>query len=141
MISTTSSYARIDYSATQNLVLGYEFDQSYGDPCQPDSKFCVCFGPWASVFWKDVLLDLQHNPPQAFSYLDVCGLTGPGLLSRDLSGKSSTLRPCDARAPTSLSSVSYARQERTADTAQQRNDNWCAPCIPAVGESDGLLPI
>ena len=33
-------------------------------------------------FLKDVLNDLQQNSTQAFSCLDVCGLTGPDLLSR-----------------------------------------------------------
>ena len=69
-----------DYKGSE-LVLGYEFDRAYGDPVDQIANFVFASAP-GHPFWKDVLNDLQHNPPQAFSYLDVCGLTGPGLLSR-----------------------------------------------------------
>ena len=81
-------YCDLDYEfirpysyGDSELVLGYEFDESYGDPCNQIANFVFASVP-GHPFWKDVLLDLQHNPPQATSYLDVCGMTGPGLLSR-----------------------------------------------------------
>ena len=81
-------YCDLDYEfirpyaySDSELVLGYEFDRSCGDPVDQIANFVFASVP-GHAFWKDVLNDLQRNPPQALSYLDICEATGPGLLSR-----------------------------------------------------------
>ena len=81
-------YCDLDYEfirpyaySDSELVLGYEFDRSCGDPVDQIANFVFASVP-GHAFWKDVLNDLQRNPPQASSYLDICEATGPGLLSR-----------------------------------------------------------
>ena len=69
-----------DYSSSE-LVSGQEFDRAYGNSVDQIANFVFASIP-GHPFWKDVLNDLQQNPTQAFSCLDVCGLTGPDLLSR-----------------------------------------------------------
>lgn len=81
-------YCDLDYEfirpyaySDSELVLGYEFDRSCGDPVDQIANFVFASVP-GHAFWKDVLNDLQKNPPQPSSYLDICDATGPGLLSR-----------------------------------------------------------
>ena len=81
-------YCDLDYEfirpyvySDSELVLGYEFNQSSGDQVEQIANFVFASVP-GHPFWKDVLNDLQSNPPQPSSYLDICHATGPGLLSR-----------------------------------------------------------
>ena len=69
-----------DYRDSE-LVLGYEFQRSYGDSVDQLANFVFASVP-GHPFWKDVLNDLRYNPPQVSVYLDVVGMTGPGLLNR-----------------------------------------------------------
>ena len=69
-----------DYRDSE-LILGYEFHRSYGDSVDQLANFVFASVP-GHPFWKDVLNDLRYNPPQVSVYLDVVGMTGPGLLNR-----------------------------------------------------------
>ena len=69
-----------DYRDSE-LILGYEFQRSYGDSVDQLANFVFASVP-GHPFWKDVLNDLRYNPPQVSVYLDVVGMTGPELLNR-----------------------------------------------------------
>ncbi|MGL4511463.1 MAG: glycosyltransferase family 32 protein [Lacipirellulaceae bacterium] len=63
------------------LVFSMEFDRSFGDACDQLANYVIASAP-RHPFWRDVLDELIANPPRTSTYDEVCGATGPGLLSR-----------------------------------------------------------
>jgi mannosyltransferase OCH1-like enzyme len=81
-------YLDLDYEmlkpfqyAQETLVLPVSRDISFGDRRDLLGN-CIFASVPNHIFWKDMIDDLQHNPPTVDNYLEVLHTTGPEFLSR-----------------------------------------------------------
>ena len=81
-------YLDLDYEMLQPfdfnghpVVLPMNRSVSFGDP-QDAIGNCIFASVPGHPFWKDVIEDLQNNPPVVNDYPEVIDATGPGLLTR-----------------------------------------------------------
>jgi mannosyltransferase OCH1-like enzyme len=81
-------YCDLDYEFVRpfeygdaDVVLSLEYDQVYGDDVDQIANYVFASVPRHDL-WRDVLADVQSNPPFAANTPEVCTVTGPGLLTR-----------------------------------------------------------
>lgn len=81
-------YCDLDYEFVRpfeykdaELVLSLEYDEAYGDDENQVANYIFASVPRHDL-WRDILLDVQSNPPFAATPSDVCIVTGPKLISR-----------------------------------------------------------
>ena len=64
-----------------DLVLSLEYDVIYGNDANQIANYVFASAP-GHALWRDILADLQANPPYAAIPVDVCSATGPALVTR-----------------------------------------------------------
>lgn len=81
-------YLDLDYEMLQpfdfgdhSIVLPRNRSTSYGDP-QDELGNCIFASEPGHPFWRDVITDLQNNPPVVTDYSQIVDATGPRLLTR-----------------------------------------------------------
>lgn len=80
-------YCDLDYEFVRpyeyrdaSIVLSLEFDVAFGDPQDHVANYFFA-SEAGHPLWRDVLDDLQQNPPHAVQSTDVCLVTGPWYLT------------------------------------------------------------
>lgn len=65
----------------EELVIPLNRSIAFGD-AKDELGNCIFASVPGHQFWKDVISDLQNNPPEITEYVEIINATGPGLLTR-----------------------------------------------------------